>query len=122
MEIPKKPFILYFVDGAIAKPQDRLDAEMYAIGQVQYRNAKLVVNVEAGVDGVAGAVPPLYKDHPSAEQAIEAYSKKLIAARKKTGDKQAPKPVKQSSEMPELGQEEEKPPTPKPVPKPVDKK
>lgn len=120
MDLPKKPFILYFVDGPIAGVEDRLNAQLYPLGQVQFRNAKRVVNVEEGVDGVAGTVPPLYQDHPTAEEALDAYAKKLTAARKKTGDKQAPKATKKASEMPELGEEPVKAPVP--VPKPVEKK
>lgn len=117
MNLPKKPNILYFVDGMTATNEDRLKAAEYSLGNVQFRNAHRVTGVEAEIDGVAGSViPPAYEGYPSAEKVLTKYAKALSTLRESTGDEQAPKlPVEDKAPEPVEA------PEPKPIPMPKKK-
>lgn len=72
------PFILYFVNGHKATPEQIFEGRSLP-AKVQFRNATEVklTDTPEKCDGVAGEVPPLYKDFPTAEQAIRDWEKEL---------------------------------------------
>lgn len=110
MNLPKKPKILYFIDGSVHVKEDLLDAQQYALGTVEYRNARLVEFVEPDVDGVAARkpefVPHCYRNHPTGAEAIEEYQEAIAATRKASGDNLAPTPVTKPEDRPEFGKDE----------------
>lgn len=110
MNLPKKPRILYFIDGSVHVKEDLLDAQQYALGKVEYRNARLVESVESDVDGVAarskGVIPPCYRNHPTGAEAIEEYQEAIAATRKASGDSVAPVPTTAKADRPEFGKDE----------------
>jgi hypothetical protein len=76
----KAPRILYFLTGPVPTEAERKDAVRYGSG-VTYRNANLVPSEGAteACDGVAGTVPPLYKDKPNGAEVIKAYLQAIDA-------------------------------------------
>ena len=82
------PFILYFIDGHKASPEQVFEGSSMP-AKVQFRNAREVGpndNTER-CDGVFGAVPEVYKDFPTAQEAIKAWEKGMKAERARLEDK-----------------------------------
>jgi hypothetical protein len=89
----KLPKILYFINGASPNAAD-LKAAHKLKGNVVFRNALFVDNEPHSLElceGVAGAVPKLYKEKfPTAEDAVSKFEKDLKALTDKTGEEIAP--------------------------------
>lgn len=124
MKVPKKPEIIFFVDGMRTTPEEIIESQKYAIGKVRFQNARLVTEREEGVDGVAGTVPPPYAGYKTAAQAIEEYTKALESARRASGDSVAPTPKTKREEREDIEEKDSKPaskPAVKPTVKPKSK-
>lgn len=94
--ILKIPVILYFINGPLPSEGDKAAAEKYdGKAKVVYRNAYHVQDTDAleKADGVAGAVPPRYKEvYKNAEESIKEYESDKKKLTDKVGDEAAPKP------------------------------
>lgn len=124
MKVPKKPNIVFFVKSMRTTPEEVLESQKYAIGNVRFENAMLVTEVSQGVDGVAGTIPPAYAGYKTAQSAVDEYTKALEAARKASGDTVAPTPKTKPEEREDIEAKDEKPaskPTVKPTVKPKSK-
>lgn len=101
-KIPKLPFILFFVAGAVPTTKE-IAAATKLRGRVAYRNAS-AVSVTEGVepcDGVAGCVPDNYKaKYMSAEKAISLFDKRMEEAEKIAASTVGKPPVKASPTAP----------------------
>ncbi|UYE91990.1 hypothetical protein KJBENDCP_00020 [Klebsiella phage vB_KmiS-Kmi2C] len=78
MKLNKKCKILFFVDGPAPSNKDFEAAENMK-AHVVFRNARAVSDAESleQCDGVAGMIPEIYKNKPSAEEAIKGFKKKV---------------------------------------------
>jgi hypothetical protein len=116
--LPKKPLVLYFINGFQHTVDELIDAQKYSLAKVEYRNALLVEGEEPDVAGVAAmhksTIPPCYAKYPTAQEAIDEYQDAIAAMRKASGDQLAPEPTTSAAERPEFGKDEE--------PKPAKKK
>ena len=86
----KQANILYFINSPM--PTDEQLAEAYSMNaKVMFRNVKFISSEEKpeAADGVAGEVPEIYKDYPSAEEAIAAKEEEINQILKKAKDKSA---------------------------------
>lgn len=72
----KQPRFLYFIKGAIPSDIESLEAEQLG-SNVAYRNANFISDTEAlePCDGVAGAIPSIYKKQPRAAAVFDEYMK-----------------------------------------------
>lgn len=109
MKVPKKPLIVFFVDGLVATPDEIIASQQYSVGKVRMQNARLVTEVDPGVDGVAGTIPPAYKGYKTAEEALVEYGKALEAIRKASKDSVAPTPKTKASEREDFETKDEEP-------------
>ena len=95
----EKPFILFFTRGITPTPNDRAVADMIlaqfpAMKSVAYRNVQMIDSdhpIEPN-DGVAGAIPPQYRDSKiyQAVEPVETKSAPIQQPQPKA--KPAPKP------------------------------
>ena len=84
----KKTKILFFTEGTVPTSEELNASEAYG-SNVVFRNASLVPEPEMkggkqfnlgsieDCEGVAGAIPKLYKDLPKAEEALKPKAKKV---------------------------------------------
>ena len=73
----KSPKILYFISGPVPNKQNQLEADALRGkgATVSFRNARFVDNdIPEQAEGVTGAVPELFKQFPTAEEAMKNYA------------------------------------------------
>jgi hypothetical protein len=84
--------ILFFINGPSPAPED-LEQAATLDAQVMFRNARYVLPDSAveECDGVAGLVPVIYAERPTAAEAIQTIVDKMAVLTNKAGDVPAPK-------------------------------
>lgn len=96
--------IIYFIDGFAPTADEELHAQSFGVKTV-FRNVQYVGDVpDEECDGVAGLVPPAYKDYPKAEDLVDEIAAKADAAKKRLAERVAGVSDTPPNEPPATGQ------------------